>query len=135
MKKYLLVSLTVLSAFAKATTPPLPEFKVELVGRKVQVGTAYAAPAATRYIATQVDVVATFGNPCKVPTEAELVKMISVKGRDLYITLVQTDNKMCPQVAQPTTVKLNLGRYTHPADGRFDRVFVNGKEAIQPIID
>ncbi len=107
------------------------EVKLERHAQPIRVNSVSAELVGQGFPSTEVKVTATFSNSCTAPRENELVAITQYSSNfdDLKISLGMESNRACPAVFKPVTITLDLGQYTKPNDGSFDKVIVNGKVA------
>jgi hypothetical protein len=98
---------------------------------RVPVNAATVSISQGPWPVTSVSATATFGNACSVPTADELVLIPGYEdGFDtLTLTLGYYSERACTAEYAPVTVTIDLGTYTRPNDGLFQKVVVNGKKA------
>jgi hypothetical protein len=83
----------------------------------------------------EVIAVVSYGNSCtaRVSEEAVLVNYGDINSRTLEMTLATSwkNNVACTMEYSPVTRTVSLGQFTHPADGTYDSILVNGMEAVK----
>ncbi len=126
MKYVLLSTLFLMSSLSFADDP-----KLERHAQLVRVGSVIKEVVGQGHPSTKLKVTATFSNSCVVPNSDELVAITqySKDFRNLDIALGYESHRVCPAVYKPVTVTIDLGTYTKPNDGLFERITVNGKGA------
>lgn len=131
MKIYLLSAFLLASASVLASEIP----HAVLANRSVQAVRVNSVTQ-TRVgghgdVSVRVRARATFGNPCKIPRPGELIKIVRHENqfRDLTITLGEEVLRACPQHVAPQSIIIDLGTFSKPNDGVFDKITVNGVEA------
>jgi len=126
MKNLLLVLPFFLSSLALADG-----IKVENQASPVGVSKVSTEIVGQGFPSVKVTVHATFSNPCMVPKASELVSIVRYQENysELIITLGEMSARMCTANFSPTPAVIELGIFTRPNDGNFNKIVVNGVEA------
>jgi hypothetical protein len=87
-------------------------------------------------VSQEVFAIVTYGNACiaSVSSEAVFMNSSDINSRSLSLTLTTFWNKddvRCTMEYMPVTRLVKLGHFSHPADGLFDSILVNGVEATE----
>ena len=129
MKAIVIAALSMITtaAFAVEITPAHRASPVDITGIETTVTGPWGQ--------TEVKVTATFGNDCFVPTADELVIMTRYADGfgTLDLSLGTISDRACPLNFSPVSVTINLGTYTRPNDGTFDKIIVNGVESVTAV--
>lgn len=82
----------------------------------------------------EVIAVVSYGNSCvaSVSEEAVLVEYGNINSRtlEMKLTTIWASDVMCTMEYSPVTRTVSLGKFTHPADGTYSSILVNGMEAV-----
>jgi len=126
MKNALLTILVLMSSVGFADG-----VKLERHAQVIRVNSVSTELIGEGFPSTSVKVTATFSNSCTAPKSDELVAIVQYTKNyeNLEIALGMESDRVCPAVFKPVMVTLDLGEYTKPNDGLFEKISVNGKVA------